>query len=163
MCSVTLKSCPLGFQHNQLIGSCTCLQALLHYMDNTSCDINTQTVQRTPTLWINASFTGDSTQILAVHQHCLSDYCDPNKHRLDLSYPHQQCAHNRSGILCGGCHRGLSHTLGSPKCKQCSNRYLSLLLVFPLAGIALVAVLICLNLTVSVGTINGLILYANII
>ena len=161
--SVTLKNCPLGFQHNVSIGSCTCLKALLHYMDNTSCDINTQTVQRTPTLWIIASFTGNNTQILAVHQHCPFDYCDPNKHRLDLSYPHQQCAHSRSGILCGGCRRGLSLTLGSPKCKQCSNRYLSLLLVFPLAGIALVAVLICLNLTVSVGTINGLILYANII
>ena len=39
--SVTLKSCPVGFQHNLSIGSCTCLQALLHYMDNTSCDINT--------------------------------------------------------------------------------------------------------------------------
>ena len=61
--------------------------------------------------------------------------------------------------------RGLSLTLGSPMCKQCSNRYLSLLLVFPLgqAGIALVAVLTCMNLTVCVGTINGLILYANII
>ena len=161
--SVTLQSCPVGFQHNLLIGSCTCLQALLHYMDITSCDINTQTVQRTPTLWISASFTKSNTQILAVHQHCPFDYCDPNKHRLDLSYPHQQCAHSRSGILCGGCRRGLSLTLGSPKCKQCSNRYLSLLLVFPLAGIVLVAVLTCLNLTVSVGTINGLILYANII
>ena len=132
-------------------------------MDNTSCDINTQTVQRTPTLWISASFTVDNTQILAVHQHCPFDYCDPNKHRLDLSYPHQQCAHSQSGILCGGCRRGLSLTLGSPKCKQCSNRNLSFLLVFPLAGIALVAVMTCLNLTVSVGTINGLILYANII
>ena len=163
MSSVVLISCPVGFQHNQSIGSCTCLKALLHYMDNTSCDINTQTVQRTPTLWISASFTEDNTQTLAVHQHCPFDYCDPNKHRLDLSYPHQQCAHNRLGILCGECRRGLSLTLGSPKCKQCSNRYLSLLLVFPLAGIALVAVLTCLNLTVSVGTINGLILYANII
>ena len=160
---VILKPCPSGFQHNPTIGACACLQALLHYMDNTSCDINTQTVQRTPTLWINASFTGNNTQILAVHQHCPFDYCDPNKHRLDLSYPHQQCAHSRSGILCGGCLTGLSLTLGSPKCKQCSNRYLSLLLVFPLAGVALVAVLTCLNLTVSVGTINGLILYANII
>ena len=100
-------------------------------------------------------------RILAVHQHCPFDYCDPNKHRLDLSYPHQQCAHSRSGILCGGCRRGLSLTLGSPKCKQCSNRYLSLLLVFPLAGIAVVAVLTCLNFTVWETLI--LILYANIV
>jgi len=58
-CPVIIKPCPLGFQHNPMIGACTCLQALLHYMDNTSCDIDTQTVQRTPTLWISASFTGD--------------------------------------------------------------------------------------------------------
>ena len=161
--SVTLKSCPVGFQHNLSIGSCICLPPLLHYMDNTSCDINTQTVQRTPTLWINASFIENNTQILAVHQHCPFDYCDPNKQRVDLSYPDQQCAHNRSGILCGGCRRGLSLTLGSPKCKQCFNRYLSLLVIFPAAGVVLVAVLTILNLTVSAGTINGLILYVNII
>ena len=161
--SVALKPCPVGFQHNLSVGSCICLQPLLHYMDNTSCDINTQTVQRTPTLWINASFIGNNTQILAVHQHCPFDYCNPNKYRLDLSYPDQQCAHSRSGILCGGCRRGLSLTLGSPKCKQCSDRYLSLLVIFPAAGVALVAVLTILNLTVSVGTINGLILYVNII
>ena len=161
--SVALKDCPVGFQHNVSLGSCTCLQPLLHYIDNTSCDINTQTVQRTPTLWISASFTGKSTQTLAVHQHCPFDYCDPNKQRVDLSYPDQQCAHSRSGILCGGCHRGLSLTLGSPKCKPCSNKFLSLLVVFPAAGVALVAILTCLNLTVSVGTINGLILYVNII
>ena len=47
-CSVILKQCPLGFQHNPIIGACTCLQILLHYMDNTSCDIDTQTVLRTP-------------------------------------------------------------------------------------------------------------------
>ena len=34
---------------------------------------------------------------------------------------------------------------------------------FALAGIALVVVLIALNLTVSVGTINGLVFYANIL
>ena len=48
-----------------------------HYMDSNSCDINTEAVWRTPTLWINASFNTNSTQILAVHQHCPFDYCDP--------------------------------------------------------------------------------------
>ena len=70
---------------------------------------------------------------------------------------------NRSGVLCGECAEGLSLMLGSNKCGQCSNVYLTLLLPFALAGIGLVAILIALNLTVSVGAINGLIFYANIV
>ena len=159
---IKLKRCPLGFRHSPSTLSCTCLKTILKYR-NSTCDINTQTVERTASLWMNASFTGNNTQTLAVHQHCPFDYCDPNKLRVDLSSPDQQCAHNRSGILCGGCRRGLSLTLGSPKCRHCSNNFLSLLLAFAAAGLALVAVLTCLNLTVSVGTINALILYANIV
>ena len=41
--------------------------------------------------------------------------------------------------------------------------YLSLVLPFAVAGLGLVALLMVLNLTVSVGTINGLIFYASII
>ena len=159
---IKVKRCPLGFRHSPSTLSCTCLKTILKY-HNSTCDINTQTVERTATLWMNASFTGNNTQTLAVHQHCPFDYCDPNKLRVDLSSPDQQCAHNRSGILCGGCRTGLSLTLGSPKCRHCSNNFLSLLPAFAAAGLALVAVLTCLNLTVSVGTINALILYANIV
>ena len=161
--NIFFVQCPIGFQLWPSIGSCNCLQPLIKYTSNASCDINTQTVERTASLWMNASYTGNNTQTLAVHQHCPFDYCDPNKLRVDLSSPDQQCAHNRSGILCGGCRRGLSLTLGSPKCRRCSNNFLSLMLAFAAAGLALVAVLICLNLTVSVGTINALILYANIV
>ena len=155
--------CPLGFQLWSSIGSCNCLQPLLMYVSSASCDINTQTVERTATLWMNASYSGNNTQILAVHQHCPFDYCDHNKLRVDLSSPDQQCTHNRAGVLCGGCKTGLSLTLGSPKCRHCSNNFLSLLLAFIAAGLALVAMLTCLNLTVSVGTIDALILYANIV
>ena len=53
--------------------------------------------------------------------------------------------------------------LGSNRCGTCSNWYLFLLPVFALAGIVLVAVLMFLNLSISVGTINGLLLYANMV
>ena len=46
---------------------------------------------------------------------------------------------------------------------QCSNSYLSLLVAFVFAGIALVLLLLVLRLTVAAGTINGLIFYANIL
>ena len=45
----------------------------------------------------------------------------------------------------------------------CSNDYLALILPFSLAGIALVAVLLLLRLTVTAGTIQGFIFYANVV
>ena len=74
--------------------------------------------------------------------------------------PDRQCVGNRVGILCGQCQSHLSIMLGSNRCGTCSNWYLFLLPVFALAGIVLVAVLMFLNLSVSVGTINGLLFYA---
>ena len=74
-----------------------------------------------------------------------------------------QCNFNRSGLLCGKCQKGFSLVFGSSKCLKCSNSYLSLLIAFALAGIVLVVFLLVLKLTVAVGTINGLIFYANIV
>ena len=77
--------------------------------------------------------------------------------------PDHQCVANRVGILCGQCQSNLSIMLGSNRCGTCSNWYLFLLPVFALAGIVLLAVLMFLNLSVSVGTINGLLFYANMV
>ena len=46
---------------------------------------------------------------------------------------------------------------------MCTHVYLTLLLPFALAGLMLMMFLIVCNLTVSMGTINGLIFYANIV
>ena len=51
--------------------------------------------------------------------------------------------------------------LGSSECKDCSNVYLVSIIFFILCGVALVTILTLLNMTVSVGTLNGLILLAN--
>ena len=74
-----------------------------------------------------------------------------------------QCNYNRKGILCGQCSEDLSRVLGNSRCKKCTDTYLVLLLLFAAAGVILVAFLLLLNLTVAVGTINGLIFYANVV
>ena len=67
-------------------------------------------------------------------------------------------------MLCGACLQNYSLTLSSLKCSKCnSNHYLSLLLVFTLAGIALIASLLLLHMTFAEGTINGLIFYVTVI
>ena len=74
------------------------------------------------------------------------------------------CLENHIATLCGACLQNYSLTLSSLKCSKCnSNNYLSLLLVFTLAGVALIAFLLLFHLTVADGTINGLIFYVNVI
>ena len=83
---------------------------------------------------------------------------------VDLEDPDEQCAFNRSGILCGACQHNHSHVFGTSACRECSSMWALLWVpVIALTGIALVVLLIVLNLTVSVGTINGLIFYANVV
>ena len=73
------------------------------------------------------------------------------------------CLEYRTTMLCGSCQQNYSLKLSSLKCSKCNSiNYLSLLLVFTLAGVALIASLLLLHMTVADRTINGLILYANI-
>ena len=70
--------------------------------------------------------------------------------------------------MCGSCRDGYSLLIGSNKCGQCNNKYMYFITagwiaLFAVMGILLVVLLIALNLTVSVGTLNGLLFYANIV
>ena len=124
------------------------------------CDIDNRTITRQPPYWL-----GNYSNHLLLHDNCPYDYCKPVQVRIVMTEPNisEQCAFNRSGILCGSCREGFSQVFGSSRCFECSNDYLSLLIPFAIAGIVLVVFLFVLNLTVSVGTINGLIFYANIV
>ena len=83
---------------------------------------------------------------------------------MNLEHQDAQCAYRRAGILCGGCQTNYSRVVRSLKCKECSSYMLfAIIPSFIAAGLALIALLLVLNLTVSIGTINGLILYVNII
>ena len=153
---VNIESCPIGFP--LLNDACSCRTEL-----NTSsitCDINTQIITRDGDMWIG--YKNDS-DCLIVYPHCPFDYCNDGNIYFKMTFPDPQCLYNRSGILCGQCSDGLSLMLGSNQCGQCTNNYIALIIPFALAGIALVAFIIVLNLTVSVGTINGLIFYANVV
>ena len=154
---IQLNHCPPGFLLNN--SSCICHPKLQY-----GCNIDTHTVNRQSPMWINATLTNGSQNGILVHNYCPFDYCKPESFDLDLEDPDDQCAFNRSGILCGACQNNLSHVFGTSACKECSSLWALLWVpVIVLAGIALVVLLILLNLTVSVGTINGLIFYANIV
>ena len=169
--NVTLKRCPVGFElSNGTNGfQCSCSSRLTQVHDGITCNISTQTIHRPPAVWIGYHKTAgqNSTNeigVVLVHPNCPLHYCVSTTNDINLAEtPDMQCAFNHSGTLCGACRLGFSLLLGTSACKRCPNGYLLLLLVFSVAGIALLALLFVCNLTVTEGTIGGLIFYANII
>ena len=137
---------------------CICEQRLQKYTN--SCNITDRTIAHDGDFWIGFD---KQTEELILHPHCPFDYCKSSDARFTITSLHLQCAYNRTGLLCGSCSSGLSSVFGSSQCAQCSNHYLALLLPFALSGLLLVFLLLISKVTVSVGTISGLIFYANIV
>ena len=157
--NIEMLACPLGFEYHNTSMTCTCDSKLVE--NEITCSIDSRTVRRKSSFWIT---TAEESGEVIVHEHCPFDYCMPDSFDLNLEYPDEQCAFHRSGILCGACQHNLSHAFGTSACRECLSLWALLWVpVIALAGIALVVLLIVLNLTVSVGTINGLIFYANIV
>ena len=155
--NIDLNECPIGYIFQQTTLTCVCLRPLLEAA--VQCNIDNTTVRKSGNQWINAT-----KRTLIIHKHCPYTYCRKEQIEFLLSDPSMQCAFHRSGTLCGQCSGNLSQVLGAFNCQECSNIWV--LLIIPLTlvcGILLIAFTISLNLTVAVGTINGLILYANIV
>ena len=156
--NVTLLPCPPGFQLSSLTAQCECAPLLKDR--ELLCNISgaIPLVQRTKSVWISNHPNRNDT---ILHDNCPLDYCKPVPLWLQLEHPDEQCAYEHSGLLCGRCKSNLSLAIGTSQCLECTNIHLTLLLPFALAGLMLVLFLIVCNLTVSMGTINGLVFYAN--
>ena len=109
-------------------------------------------------VWIST----DGNETMAA-SNCPYNYCNREEINMPLQDPDSQCNFNHSGTLCGGCQPGLSLTLGTNHCLHCPNTHLALLLPFALAGVVLVCFIKVIDLTISQGTLNGLIFYANVV
>ena len=157
----TRQSCPPGFRLENSSMSCVCDQALQKYTN--SCNITNGLGQISresgDTFWVGY----DQSHRLTVHPQCPFDNCISHAVNFSLNNTDMQCAYNRSGLLCGACKNKYSLVLGTSHCKQCTNYHLYLLTVFALMGVALVVLLLACKLTVSTGTLSGLVFYANIV
>ena len=158
---VSLQPCPWGFTQTNYPSKCDCAPLLRE--KHITCSIKTQAITRPPPKWIGYFHSSRKSAGVLLHDNCPFDYCKSEELPIKLNESDAQCAFMRSGILCGACQSGLSLTLGTSQCKECSNIYLALLLAFATAGFALVFLIMICNLTVTEGTINGLIFYANFI
>ena len=156
--NIEFNNCPLGFEIKIEARACDC-EEIKQVVTSITCDVTTDTITRQGDVWI-----GNISDCVIVHTPCPFDYCNTAQVSFSLTDPDPQCALNRTGILCGKCQDGLSLALGSNNCIQCPQfSYLALIIPFVAAGFGLVALLMVLNLTVSIGTINGLIFYASIV
>ena len=161
--NITFEKCPIGFEQSNFTGECICDHRIWQYTN--TCNIDRQAILRNAsrTFWLGISYTSGTPVGFIDHPYCPLDYCISETKYINLKNPDEQCDFNRAGLLCGKCKEGLSLVLGSSQCQQCSNNYLVLLVPFALAGVLLVIFLFLLHLTVTAGTLHGLIFYANIV
>ena len=166
--AITIKakfgSCPDGFELVQ--NECVCEADLFKY--TTMCNIDDESILNGGNFWAGELYGSNGSYIGRVSfPNCPFDYCAKETVNSTLKNPDEQCAHKRSGTICGQCIANFSLTLGEVQCSDCSKTNpavtLGLLLLFALIGIILVILLIVLKMTVASGTLNGLIFYANII
>ena len=162
------SECPIGFepQTTSKRCECTCDSFLKPFTVITRCNSSTGTLLRETNFWL----TYLTNLGYLFYEFCPMDYCQPPITEINLNIPSgsdAQCAFNRTGILCGSCQPGLSLSLGSSMCLSCPEfwavYFVLITMAALLAGVALCIIILVLNLTVAEGTINGVILYANII
>ena len=165
----TVHECPIGFSIDHSRSFCTCSQSVAR--ENVTCDIDTLNITHNGLMWIGTNdtstpFNANQTNPNAciINEDCLL-YCSPNPVTFKMNDTDPQCVDDRGQVMCGSCRDGYSLLMGSNKCGHCDNDYMIIawIALFAVMGILLVVVLIALNLTVSVGTLNGLLFYANIV
>ena len=176
--NVTLKNCPLGF--TLVDGSCQCSRLIQNYYItknfNGKCDINTLTIQKPITYtgpWLG--YWGKNA-VFAFSNNCPIGFCSPcSKYSVfklekvsgtfvfgnsNLSQSRTLCNGNREGVMCGNCKEGYCVVFGSDECKKCSNWHLWILCFSAVSGILLIYILYLLRLTLTAGTLNGIIFFA---
>ena len=160
--AVNILNCPPGFELSAIEPICICATRLQQFTNTCLVDSTTVLREHNAEFWV-AYDSNNECRGLILHPNCPFDYCTSEETYFAVEDSDKQCNYNRSGLLCGKCNKNLSIPLGSSHCLQCSNAYLSLLAAFAFAGVALVIFLHVVRLTVAAGTINGLVLYANIV
>ena len=144
--------------------------------------VNNTILEPNPQILINGTFQSNSliTLVGVMTNISLSEFIN-NRVSIALVYAlHYTTAENNLTnnvfidniaafeiFLSPGCRPGLSLSLGSSRCIQCSKNWhrhlLGIAVAAFIAGIALVIFMLALNMTVAVGTLNEIIFYASII
>ena len=182
---VHIHPCPLGFILDKITtGDCVCSPVLYAFAKDNSipmiCSIQTQTFTRSSATVSWAGLTGmeDGINVFGISLNCplgncfaspgFVNYFQSNGEK-ELFVAHQTdgkfytfplCINHREGPLCGKCKDGLSVVFGSQKCMRCSNKWIWTVLLQVALGPIIIYLLYVLRLTLTTGTLNGIIFYA---
>ena len=166
--TITFKrcECAIGFLSSNESNRCEC--NLDPQLKGYITAFNTHSVVRIKNCWITYIFDG-----YIIHPNCPYDYCLPAHPTVGVMDLNQtgaadaQCNFNRTGLLCGQCKQGYSLSMSGSHCIPCPKYWPGLVIGNILTGIVfgimLVFLLLFLNVTVALGTPNGVIFYANIV
>ena len=185
--SVKIHPCPLGFDLNKAMGVCELsssfdnLRKHHHLTVLIIGNISSQTITRLFTFisWAGTIEYKNKTKTqFGVSLACPIGYCNSNqtlpyfysgnlssKKSFKLSdgitdYHPPLCLYHREGTLCGRCSEGLSVVFGSTECQHCSNTWITSVSIYLVTGPLLIYLLYALKLTITSGTLNGIIFYA---
>ena len=161
-----VEKCPIGFVLDGINGQYACMcNAFLTQVSNQgfSCDHFSGLIRPIrERSWLAA--VDDDIQYVESCSPTLCDYAI-NDIRLDFSATNNGdvlCTNNHAGRACGDCVDGYSRVFGSDSCKKCGNVWLITILLYAVLGIILIVALFLLKFTVTVGAINGLVFFCNV-
>ena len=185
--SVQIHPCPLGFDLNKTMGNCELsssfdnLRKHHHLTFPIIGNVSSQTITRlfTSISWAGTiKYENKTITQFGVSLACPIGYCNSNEtlpyfYSGDLSsnlsfklsdgtsdYHPPLCLYQREGTLCGRCSEGLSVVFGSTECQHCSNTWITSVSIYLVTGPLLIYLLYALKLTLTSGTLNGIIFYA---
>ena len=157
-----VTDCPVGFQlqeENKLF-ACVCGKFLMTPNINRDfqCDSASGMIVRSD----KRSWLSVIDEKIEYTRLCSPVYCSDVNVTFTLTDNDILCGNNHTGRACGGCIDGYGRVFGSNSCKRCSNDWLATILLYAILGIILVIILYLVRLTVTMGTINGLIFFCNV-
>ena len=172
--SVDLKlfDCPIGFELTES-GKCDCSKIWSKINVTPNCNINPinnslPTIEVQGPVWLGLMELPNKTTVIGVASTCFL-YCrwrksstvlvvnSTNVAMQDHNNILSLCIGDREGPLCSQCPPGYSVVLGSYECKQCSNWWLFTLIIYAVSGPLLIYLMYVLKLTLTTGTLNGII------
>ena len=188
-----LNFCPLGFELNTTTGTCQCSSTIdklglvgdyKPICEIISYPLATITRPLDSAAWAGVMNIANGTNKTIIFGVALTCYescnfnisytmflingsdvliADPNNYSV---YHLPLCPPTKTG-LCSTCTivNGIKYSVvfGSSECKQCSNWWLLTLILYAIAGPLLIYLLFALKLTLTTGTLNGIIFYAQAI
>ena len=176
---LNFTDCPMGFKLDINQGKCVCSLLLLYLSSTSDCKVSSPypVIAKSNIAWLGLMKLPSGTVVVGASVTC-SLHCNYEKssdifvvkgEEVETAYfnnPNSStrlCPDNREGPLCSICSPGFSVVFGSNECKRCSNWWMLSLILYMVTGPLLIFLLYALRLTLTTGTLNGIIFCSQVL